>query len=68
MMEKKKKKKKKKKKVPGSSLFNTQCYVEECADTNTWFVDLSPTNTSVEMDCATRVHVTRNGGYINGSV
>ena len=29
--------------------------------------DLQPTNTSVEIDCATGVHVTRNGEYINRS-
>ena len=29
--------------------------------------DLSPTITSVEMDCATQVHTTRSGGYMNGS-
>ena len=29
--------------------------------------DLWPTDTSVEMDCATGVHVTRSGAYINGS-
>ena len=31
-------------------------------------MDLEPTNTSVEMDCATGVHVARSGGYKNGSV
>ena len=36
-------------------------YVEECEqyDLNT---DLYAANTSVEMDSATRVHLTRNGG------
>ena len=28
---------------------------------------LVPTNTNVEMNCATGVHVTKNGRYINGS-
>ena len=30
--------------------------------------DLQPTNTSIEMDYATRVHMTRSGGYKNGLV
>ena len=29
--------------------------------------DLKPTKASVEMDCATGVHMTRSGGDINGS-
>ena len=33
------------------------CYVEECADTDLcgWNTELQPTNTAVEMDCATGV-------------
>ena len=30
-------------------------------------MDLQPTNTSVEMDCAIGAHMTRGGGCINGS-
>ena len=30
--------------------------------------NLYPTSTRVEMDCAVGVHITRSGGYINGSV
>ena len=30
--------------------------------------DLEPTNTNIEIDYATGVHVTRNSGYINGWV
>ena len=46
------------------------CYVEECADSDPCDlnVDLLPTNASIEMKCASGVHVTRNRGYINESV
>ena len=44
------------------------CYVEECTDSKPCDLntDLLPTNTSVKMECATGVYVTRKGGYING--
>ena len=42
-------------------------YVEECTDSDPCNLntDLQVTNTSVEMACATEVHMTRNGGYIS---
>ena len=48
---------------------NYSLSVEECADNDPCDLntDFEPTHTSVEMDCASGVHVTRSGGYINGS-
>ena len=44
----------------------TKCYADsDPCDLNT---DLKPTKVSVEIGCVTGVHVTRSGGYINGSV
>ena len=45
-----------------------KCYEEECADSDPCDLntDLLPTNICVEMECATGVHVTRNGRYVNG--
>ena len=39
------------------------CVNNDTCDLNT---DLLPANTSVVMECAIGVHVTRNSGYING--
>ena len=49
--------------------YELHCYVDECADNDQCgvYTDLQPTNTTVEMDCTTGVHVTRSGGYINHS-
>ena len=52
-----------------SSKGEVLCCVEECADSDPSGLnaDLQLTNTTVEMDCATGVHVTRSGEYINQS-
>ena len=46
------------------------CCVEECADSDPCGLntDLQPTNTTVEMDCATGIHGTWSDGYINQEV
>ena len=45
------------------------CFVEECDDSEPCGLntDLLPTNKTVELICATGVHVTRSGGSINPS-